>query len=170
MGIRIIVHEPKNWNNGNLFGEILSDRSGKKLIVKLIKPIKGELITSDIIELKPQSEKDTFKPLFQYYSVMINGNLIDEKNEVSEYVISGIVIMRFLKIISIFFLTIFILLVIWIKLPISLKYYNAIELGNKFAKNIETYNKQNKQLPEEMDWKTLKRLNKSELYETWWPT
>lgn len=89
MGIRIIVHEPKNWNNGNLFGEILSDRGGKKLIVKLIKPIKGELITSDIIELKPQSEKDTFKPLFQYYSVMVNGNLIDEKNEVSEYVISG---------------------------------------------------------------------------------
>lgn len=89
MGIRIIVHEPKNWNNGNLFGEILSDRGGKKLIVKLIKPIKGELITSDIIELKPQSEKDTFKPLFQYYSVMVKGNLIDEKNEVSEYVISG---------------------------------------------------------------------------------
>jgi hypothetical protein len=78
--------------------------------------------------------------------------------------------MRFLKIISIFFFTIFILLVVWIKLPNSLKYYNAIELGNKFAKNIETYNKQNKQLPEEMDWETLKRLNKSEVYETWWPT
>jgi hypothetical protein len=89
MGVRIIVHEPKNWNDGNLFGEILSDRGGKKLIVKLIKPIKGELITSDIIELKPQSEKDTFKPLFQYYSVMVNGNLIDEKNEISEYVFSG---------------------------------------------------------------------------------
>lgn len=89
MGVRIIVHEPKNWNEGNLFGEILSDRGGKKLIVKLIKPIKGELITSDIIELKPQNEKDTFKPLFQYYSVMINGNLVGENKEISECVISG---------------------------------------------------------------------------------
>lgn len=89
MGVRIIVHEPKNWNDGNLFGEIISDRGGKKLIVKLIKPIKGKLISSDIIELKPQNEKDIFKPLFQYYSIMINGNLIDENNEISEYIISG---------------------------------------------------------------------------------
>ena len=77
--------------------------------------------------------------------------------------------MKKLKIIGVFFV-ILIILVIWIKLPTNLKYYNEIELGNNFAENIETYKQQNRQLPEEMDWNTLEGLNKSEAYETWWPT
>ena len=35
MGVRIIVHEPKNWNEGNLFGEILSDRGGKLSLIHI---------------------------------------------------------------------------------------------------------------------------------------
>jgi hypothetical protein len=89
MGVRIIIHEPKKWKDGNVFGEILSERNGKKMIVKLTKSIKGKIIESDIVELKPQNENETFKPLFQNYSIKINGNLIDKNKEVSEYIISG---------------------------------------------------------------------------------
>ncbi len=86
--VRIIVNEPWNWE-GNLFGTILSDRGGDKLLVKLTKPIKGNKLTSDLIELKPINEKETFKPLGQYYSVTVGGALVDEKNEEFDYIIIG---------------------------------------------------------------------------------
>lgn len=86
--VRIIVSEPRNWE-GNLFGTILSDRGGDKLLVKLTKPIKGNKLTSDLIELKPINEMETFKPLGQYYSVTVGGALVDEKNEEFDYIIIG---------------------------------------------------------------------------------
>lgn len=86
--VRIIVNEPWNWE-GNLFGTILSDRGGDKLLVKLTKPIKGSKLTSDLIELKPRYEKETFKPLGQYYSVTVGGALVDEKNDEFDYIITG---------------------------------------------------------------------------------
>ncbi len=67
----------------------MSERNGKKLIVKMTKSIKGESIESDFIELKPQNENETFKSLHRNSTLMINGNLIDENNRISEYVISG---------------------------------------------------------------------------------
>ncbi len=88
--VRIIVSEPWNWE-GNLFGTILSDRDGDKLLVKLTKPIKGSKLTSDLIELKPRNEKETFKPLGQYYSVTVEGVLVDEKKDEFEYLIIGTV-------------------------------------------------------------------------------
>lgn len=39
--VRIIVSEPWDWEE-NLFGTIISDRGGEKLLVKLTKPIKGK--------------------------------------------------------------------------------------------------------------------------------
>jgi len=88
-GVRIIVHEPANWDKGNLFGIIIFDRGGDKLIVKLSDKIAGSQLTSDLLELSPHKQGDTFKPLTQYYSVMIDGSLIDESMEVREPLIYG---------------------------------------------------------------------------------
>ena len=51
--VRIIVNEPWDWTEGNLFGIILSDR-GDKLLVKLTKTITGKKLKSDLIELSPR--------------------------------------------------------------------------------------------------------------------
>jgi len=87
--VRIIVHEPSNWDKGNLFGTIISDRGGKRLVLKLLTEIKGKEITSPILELVPLADKDTFKPLGQYYSVMVNGSLVSENNDKTEFILNG---------------------------------------------------------------------------------
>ena len=87
--VRIIVHKPETWDKGNLFGTILSDRGGQKIILKLLEKVVGKEITSDILEIQPLSNKETFKPLGQYYSVMVNGSLKSEETEKSEHIIYG---------------------------------------------------------------------------------
>ncbi len=87
--VRIIVSEPFEWNQGNLFGTIEDDRGGKSLKVRLTKKIKGTKLTSDLIELKPRYEKETFKPLLQNYSVTVGGALIDDNSEDFDYIIIG---------------------------------------------------------------------------------
>ena len=88
-GVRIIVHEPSNWDKGNLFGTIIFDRGRDKIIVQLSDKIAGKQLTSDLLELSPHKQGDTFKPLTQYYSVMVIGSLIDENKEVKEPLIYG---------------------------------------------------------------------------------
>jgi len=88
-GVRIIVHEPSNWDKGNLFGKIIFDRGGNKIIVKLSNKVTGSKLTSDLLELSPHKQGDTFKPLTQYYSVMVDGSLIDENREMKEPLIYG---------------------------------------------------------------------------------
>ncbi|MBL0260373.1 MAG: hypothetical protein IPQ10_04760 [Saprospiraceae bacterium] len=87
--VRIIVHEPENWDKNNLFGTIISDRGGKKLLLQLTEKIVGKEITSDIIVLTPKTENETFKPLEQYYSIMVNGNLKCNERDDEEYIIYG---------------------------------------------------------------------------------
>ena len=86
--VRIIVSEPWDWEE-NLFGTILSDRGGDKLLVELIKPIKGKKITSNLMELRPRYEKETFKPLSQYYSVTVGGALVTKDSDDFDYIIIG---------------------------------------------------------------------------------
>ena len=86
--VRIIVSEPWDWE-GNLFGTILSDRGGDKLLVRLIKPITGKKLTSDLIELTPRYEKTNFKPLLQLYSVTVGGTLVTADTDEYDYVIIG---------------------------------------------------------------------------------
>ena len=86
--VRIIVSEPWDWD-GNLFGTILSDRGGDKLLVRLTKPITGKKLTSDLIELKPRYEKETFNPLGQNYSVTVGGALVTANNDDFDYIIIG---------------------------------------------------------------------------------
>jgi len=45
--------------------------------------------SKDIIELQPLAEKETFKPLGQYYSVMVNGNLKCNETERTEVLMCG---------------------------------------------------------------------------------
>ena len=59
----------------NLFGKIIYARGESKITVKLTSKLKGKKLTSDILELVPTNETETFKPLTQYYSVIINGAL-----------------------------------------------------------------------------------------------
>jgi len=87
--VRIIVHEPENWDKNNLFGTIISDRGGKKLLLQLTDKIVGKEITSDIIVLTPKTENETFKLLEQYYSIMVNGNLKCIESDDEEYIIYG---------------------------------------------------------------------------------
>lgn len=87
--VRIIVSEPFEWSCGNLFGTIEDDRGGKSLKIRLTKEIKGTKLTSNLMELKPRYEKETFKPLFQNYSVTVGGALIDENSKDFDYIIIG---------------------------------------------------------------------------------
>ncbi len=89
--VRIIVSEPFEWNHGNLFGTIEDDRGGKTLKVRLTNEIRGNKLTSDLIELKPRYEKETFKPLSQNYSVTIGGALINDNSEDFDYILIGTV-------------------------------------------------------------------------------
>lgn len=50
-------------------------------------------------------------------------------------------------------------LIIWFKLPFEYKYKAEINYGNSLVKNIEQYKIENKKLPEEGDWETIKELN-----------
>lgn len=86
--VRIIVSEPWDWEE-NLFGTILSDRGGDKLLIELIKPIKGKKLTSNLMELTPRYEKETFKPLSQHYSVTVGGSLVINDSDDFEYIIIG---------------------------------------------------------------------------------
>ena len=86
--VRIIVSEPWDWE-GNLFGTILSDRGGQKLLVELTKPITGKKLTSNLIELTPRYEKTTFKPLTQNYSVTVGGALVTKDTDEFDYIIIG---------------------------------------------------------------------------------
>ena len=87
--VRIIVSEPFEWTHGNLFGTIIYDSDGKKIIVKLSKEIKGKKITSDLLELSPRYEKETFKPLTQSYSVTVGGALVKENSTELDYILIG---------------------------------------------------------------------------------
>jgi len=87
--VRIIVLEPSEWNQGNLFGEILSDRGGNRLKIKLTQSIKGRMFSSDILILSPLIKNETFKPLHQYYAVGVNGSIVNEQTNEQELVITG---------------------------------------------------------------------------------
>jgi hypothetical protein len=87
--VRIVVAEPFEWTNGNLFGEILSERNGDKLKVRLIQPIKGKSFSSEILLLTPRFKDETFKLLQQYYSVTVNGSLINEETNEQDFIIVG---------------------------------------------------------------------------------
>ena len=87
--VRIIVAEPFEWTYGNLFGEILSERNGDKLRVRLTQQINGKSFSSDILLLTPLFKDETFKPLQQYYSVAVHGSLINEDTNEQEFIIIG---------------------------------------------------------------------------------
>lgn len=87
--VRIIVLEPSEWNQGNLFGEILSDRGGDHLKIKLTQSINGRVFSSNILVLTPLIKNETFKPLQQYYEVEVNGSIVNEQTNEQELVITG---------------------------------------------------------------------------------
>ena len=72
-----------------MFGIIIFDRGEDKIIVKLSDKIAGSQLTSDLLELSPHKQGDTFKPLTQYYSVMVDVSLINETKELKEPLIYG---------------------------------------------------------------------------------
>jgi len=91
-GVRIIVSEPIEWEHGNLFGRVIKQR-GNSLLIKLSKPIEGKEFSSDLLELRPRYQGDYFKPLEQFYSVIVSGTLIHPRTNRSVHVIIGSVTM-----------------------------------------------------------------------------
>ena len=87
--VRIIVAEPFKWTYGNLFGETIFERDGDKLKVRLTQKSKGKSFSSDIMLLTPRFKDETFKPLQQYYSVTINGALVNEETNEQDFIIIG---------------------------------------------------------------------------------
>lgn len=87
--VKIIVAKPFEWTYGNLFGEIISERDGDKLKVRLTQKINGKSFSSDILLLTPRYKDETFKPLQQYYSVTINGALVCEQTNEQDFIIIG---------------------------------------------------------------------------------
>jgi len=86
--VRIIVHEPVDWKSGNIFGTVVNDRGGKRLVVELMK-IEDSILLSNVIELRPREDKASFKPLMQYYSVMVDGVFLDKEGNAIEGGIYG---------------------------------------------------------------------------------
>lgn len=87
--VRIVVAEPFEWTYVNLFGEIISQRNGDKLKVRLTQKIKGKSFSSDILLLTTLFKGETFKPLQKYYSVTVNGSLINEETNEQDFIIIG---------------------------------------------------------------------------------
>lgn len=86
--VKIIVSEPYEWEYGNLFGTVIYD-DDTKITVKLPEAIKGEKITSNLLELCTRYENETFKPLAQNYSATVGGALIEENSDEFDYIIIG---------------------------------------------------------------------------------
>ena len=91
-GVRIIVNEPYEWKYGNLFGRVVK-QTGNVLLIKLSKQIQVNTFTSDLMELRPRYQGDTFKPVEQFYSVTVGGTLINPENNERDYVLIGTVAM-----------------------------------------------------------------------------
>lgn len=89
--VRIVVVKPFEWTYGNLFGEILSERNGDKLKVRLTQKIKGKSFSSDLLILTPRFKDENFKPLQQNYSVAVIGSLINEVTNEQDFIIIGII-------------------------------------------------------------------------------
>lgn len=73
------------------------------------------------------------------------------------------------KILSFISLMIGMFLVVWFNLPIEIRYYNKIRLGNQFVENIQQYHTHYGKLPDEDDWNTLPKLNPFHPYEAFYP-
>jgi len=61
------------------------------LTMNWILKITQESHRNNLIELRPRYEKETFKPLSQYYSVTVGGALVTENSDDFDYIIIGTV-------------------------------------------------------------------------------
>ncbi len=77
--------------------------------------------------------------------------------------------MKAINIVSITFLLIFGLIVIWFNMPTKVLYHSEIKSGNEFVLNILKYKDQTGHLPMENDWVTLEKLNPIKPYENFYP-
>ena len=77
--------------------------------------------------------------------------------------------MKALKIVTIGFLLIFILIAIWFNLPINVLYHSEIRAGNEFVVNVLKFKSQTGHLPKENDWVILEKLNPKKPYESFYP-
>jgi len=83
-GIRIMSNTERN-----LFGTVIKD-SGKVLKLKLSENYKAKEFESDIAELTPLIEGETFKPLSQYYAVAVKVNLANEITFEEEFLFEAV--------------------------------------------------------------------------------
>ena len=89
--VKIHVDEPWDLSGTDYFGKIIGEKEGNKLLVKLTDAIKGDKITSSLMEISPRYENETFKPLKKQQEVTVGGALVKENSEEFDYVIIGTV-------------------------------------------------------------------------------
>ncbi len=68
-------------------------------------------------------------------------------------------VMKTLKRLIIGFLSLIIILIIVWNIGIMIEYNRQLSIGNEYVDNIMTYLQEHKKLPDQLDWKTLEKLN-----------
>jgi hypothetical protein len=66
---------------------------------------------------------------------------------------------KFLKIALLSFLFVFLSILVWNNLPLSIRNYSETNFGNRLVENIQKYKISNSKLPNNGDWKTLENLD-----------
>jgi len=87
--VRIVVGEPYEWNQGNLFGTIISAQGKTEAIIKLTEKVKGPKLTSDLLKVSTRYEGESLMVLNLNYSVKIGGALVTEDTDESDYILIG---------------------------------------------------------------------------------
>jgi len=87
--VRIVVGEPHDWNQGNLFGTIISAQGKTEAIVRLTKKIKGSKLTSDLLKVSTRQEGESLMVLNLNYSVKIAGILVTKDTNESDLILIG---------------------------------------------------------------------------------
>lgn len=82
-GIRIVTKKD------NIFGKVLKD-NGNSITIKLSKTYTIGNLCSDLIEIVHVDTEKSLKPISQYYSIEINGVLINEMSGEKKHLLTGI--------------------------------------------------------------------------------
>lgn len=88
--VRISVEKPSNRKPAHLFGTVIYERHGNKLIIKLSETMEGSKMRSDMMLITPQAHKERFNFTGRNTEIMVHGTLISEDQQEQEASISGI--------------------------------------------------------------------------------
>lgn len=80
-GVRIIISEPRELAGKNIFGRVESYRN-EVLMVSISTPLKIKDKEGTLLQIRPQNEGESLKPLAQSSAVFIRGRLVKDEKEI----------------------------------------------------------------------------------------